>query len=120
MLEYTSIQGRLFSLVVIRGQIVLLLFQCVNSLQIGHLAPLHGTRTSSHSVSSYTYERYLNSITVQNPYLKKAVFLLSTTDSFHSWFDEPEMLECMLNLPEVEVLERINIRRIIPYKEPTG
>ena len=77
MLEDTSIQGRLFSLVVIRGQIVLLLFQCVNSLQIGHLAPLHGTRTSSHSVSSYTYERYLNSITVQNPYLKKAVFLLS-------------------------------------------
>ena len=58
----TSIQGRLFSLVVIRGQIVLLLFQCVNSLQIGHLAPLHRTRTSSHSVSSYTYERYLNSI----------------------------------------------------------
>ena len=46
--------------------------------------------------------------------------LNDTTDSFHSWFDEPEMLECMLNLPEVEVLERINIRRIIPYKEPTG
>jgi hypothetical protein len=74
VLEYTSIQGRLFSLVVIRGQIVLLLFQCVNSLQN---RPSGAHTHLSQSVSSYTYAGYLNSITVQNPYLKKAVFLLS-------------------------------------------
>ena len=59
-------------------------------------------------------------IDVDNIEEHKTSRLNDTTDSFHSWFDEPEMLECMLNLPEVEVLERINIRRIIPYKEPTG
>lgn len=42
-------------------------------------------------------------IDVDNIEEHKTSRLNDTTDSFHSWFDEPEMLECMLNLPEVEV-----------------
>jgi hypothetical protein len=52
-------------------------------------------------------------IDVDNIEDHKTSRLNDTTDSFHSWFDEPEMLDCMLNLPELEVA-RENPLRIYP------